>query len=95
MTGGDKEDSGRPNQEKRKLPRWKRLLKFVLCLILAVVMAFAAFAGVLVFKHYRIVGAKPGQLQTKVQPTELGRRVIRLSAPEAFRGSAAITFPAR
>jgi predicted alpha-1,2-mannosidase len=75
MTGEDKAKTARASREMRKTHRWKRLLKFALCLILAVVMACAAFVGVLVFKHNRIVGAKPGKLQTKAQPKELGRRV--------------------
>lgn len=34
-----------------------------------------AFVTTLVIQHHRIVGAKPGVLETKVQPRELGREV--------------------
>ena len=54
---------------------WKRLLKITLCFVLVVVVLCAAFVGALIFKHHRIVGAKPGKLQTQVQPKELGRWV--------------------
>lgn len=57
------------------MPRWMRLVKFALYLVLVVALAGAAFVGALVLKHKRIVGAKPGQLQTKVQPGALGRWV--------------------
>src|SRR5207249_4506931 len=60
---------------RRKNPRWKRLLKFAICLVLLLVVSCATFVGALVFKYHRTVGAKPGKLQTKVQPKELGRRV--------------------
>ncbi len=59
----------------KKTAWWKRLLKFALYLILIVVLSFAAFVGVLAFKYYRIVGAKPGKPLTKVQPKELGHWV--------------------
>ena len=54
---------------------WKRLLKLAVGLVLVVLVLVAAFVGALLYKHNRIVGAKPGQLQTKVQPGELGRWV--------------------
>jgi predicted alpha-1,2-mannosidase len=75
MTDDDKENPALFHREKRKTPWWKRILKFTLCLILLVAVLCAAFVGVLVFKHNRIVGVKPGKLQTKVQPRELGRWV--------------------
>ena len=56
-------------------PRWKRLIKAVLGLILLAMLAGAAFVGALMLKHHRIVSAKPGKLQTQVHPPELGRRV--------------------
>ncbi|MCC6822245.1 MAG: GH92 family glycosyl hydrolase, partial [Verrucomicrobia subdivision 3 bacterium] len=54
---------------------WKRLLKVALASGLLVGLLGAAFVGALVLKHNRIVGAKPGQLPTRVQPGELGRWV--------------------
>ena len=75
MACSDKNISAPPNREKRKKPFVKRLLKFAVCLVLVAVVLVAAFIGALVFKHNRIVGAKPGKLQTKVQPKELGRWV--------------------
>ncbi len=75
MTGDDKKNPARPSREMRRTPRWKRLLKLALWLVLIVVVSCAAFVGALVFKHNRIVGAKPGKLQTTVKPMELGRRV--------------------
>ena len=59
-----------------KLPRrWKRLLKATLWLLLIILVSCTAFVGGLVFKYHRIVGAKPGKLQTNVKPGELGRWV--------------------
>jgi predicted alpha-1,2-mannosidase len=75
MTDGYNEYSPSPGQNKAKTSWWKRLLKFALCLIVAVVVACGLFVGALMLKHKRIVGATPGRLLTKVQPTELGRRV--------------------
>jgi predicted alpha-1,2-mannosidase len=66
--GGREKNSG-------KNRGWRRVLKFTLCLILVTVVSCAAFVGALAFKYNRVVGAEPGRLQTKVQPTELGRRV--------------------
>ena len=54
---------------------WKRLLKYGLYMGLVVIVPCGLFLGALVLKHKRIVAAKPGKLPTKVQPTELGRRV--------------------
>ncbi len=51
------------------------MLKLALGLILVVGLAVAAFVGALVFNYHRIVSAKPGQLQTAVQPGALGRWV--------------------
>lgn len=77
MNGYDNAKPGHPDRKKTsgKTVWWKRLLKFALYVVLVVVVSCAAFIGALVFKHNRIVGAKPGQLQTKVQPKELGRWV--------------------
>jgi len=57
------------------MPWWKRLLKLALWLVLMVVVTCIAFVGALVFQYYRIVGAKPGRLQTKVVQRERGRWV--------------------
>ena len=62
-----------PNQKRK--PLWKRLLLAALWVALSVVVVLAGFVGALVWKHQRIVGAKSGRLQTKVQPRELGRSV--------------------
>ena len=75
MPHDNEANPARPNPEAKRTPRWKRLLKFSLYLILVVVLTCAAFVGALVSKHNWIVGAKPGKLQTKVQPRELGRWV--------------------
>ena len=75
-----RDDHARPAPIEPKIPSgkkrgWIRWLKLTLALALLVVLLFAAFVGALVFKHNRIVGAKPGRLQTPVQPGELGRWV--------------------
>ncbi|NOS71032.1 MAG: glycoside hydrolase family 92 protein [Verrucomicrobia bacterium] len=78
MTGDDNTRPLRSDQEKKSGKRrgwWWRWLKRLLCFVLLVLMACAAFVGALVYKHSRIVGAKPGVLKTTVQPTELGRMV--------------------
>ncbi len=77
MTTDHNEKPARREREKSpgKTRWWKRLLKFGVGLVLVVLVLVAAFVGALAFKHHRIVGAKPGQLQTKVQPGELGRWV--------------------
>jgi hypothetical protein len=66
-------DNAQPGHPDRKMASgktcgWKRLLKFALYLVLIVVLSGAAFVGALVFKHHRIIDAKPGGLQTQVQP---------------------------
>ncbi len=58
-----------------KPARSRRWLKVALGLGLAVAFLGAAFVGLLVFKYNRIVGAKPGGLQTQAQPKELGQWV--------------------
>lgn len=75
MTDNDNKQAERPSQMRKKTPWWKRLLKLALWLVLIVVVSCAAFVGALVFKHNRIVGDKPGMLQTRVQPKEFGRWV--------------------
>lgn len=75
-----RDDHARPEPIEPKIPSgkkrgWIRWLKLTLALALLVALLFAAFVGALVFKHNRIVGAKPGRLQTPVQPRELGRWV--------------------
>ena len=59
----------------RKASGWRRALKVLCSLVLVVVLAIAGFVGALVFKYKHIVHAPPGQLQTQVQPKELGRHV--------------------
>lgn len=59
----------------RTTSRWKRLWRFALYLVLIVGLVGAAFVGALVLKYHRIVDARPGKLQTPVQPMELGQRV--------------------
>lgn len=77
MTTAHNQKPARREREKRpgKTRWWKRLLKFTVGLVLVVLVLVAAFVGALIFKHHRIVSARPGQLQTKVQPGELGRWV--------------------
>ena len=75
MTCDDKKIPAFPTRETRQTPRWRRLLKFAVGMVLVVVLSCAGFVGALVLKHNRIVGAKPGKLQTKVQPKKLGRWV--------------------
>jgi predicted alpha-1,2-mannosidase len=64
--------TGRPQ---KRASWWKRGLKAGLWTGLLVLLAGAAFIGALVFKYNRVVEARPGKLQTKVQPGELGRWV--------------------
>ena len=59
-----------------KTPTWRRVLKVTLGVFLIILLSGVAFVGALFFKYHRIVGAKPGRLQTQVQPGELGRRVM-------------------
>jgi len=59
----------------KRAPLWKRMLKAALWLALSAVILVAGIIGALVWKHKRIVGAKPGRLQTNVLPLELGRSV--------------------
>lgn len=77
MTRPDSPQPSHSNQKKApaRTGGWKRILKMLGWTVLAIVGSGVVFVGVLVFKHHRIVSAKPGQLQTKVQPGELGRRV--------------------
>ena len=76
MIGHDKDSPALQGEKAQKgTACWKRVLKVLLCLVLGIVASGAAFVGVLVFRYYRIVGAKPGALQTQVRPGELGRRV--------------------
>ena len=63
------------SQARSKPLGWKRLLRFALCGVLLLLLFSAAFVGALVFKHHRIVSAKPGGMQTQVQPKKLGRWV--------------------
>ena len=72
---GAKRPSGVAKPIPKPRPWWQQWVKRTLYVLLALVAGFAAFIGALVFEHHRIVGAKPGQLRTKVQPTELGRWV--------------------
>ena len=58
-----------------KTPRWKRVLKVTLGLVLIMALLGVAFVGALILRHHRIVSAGPGRLQTHVQPLEMGRRV--------------------
>jgi predicted alpha-1,2-mannosidase len=71
------ENSPHSDQPKvrRKASRLRRLLKFALCAVLVVVVACGLLVGAWVWKYKLIVGAKPGRLQAKVQPTELGKQV--------------------
>lgn len=77
MNGFDDATPGQADQRRtaRKTPGWRRVLRLALGLILVVGLAVAGFVGALVFKHHRIVSAKPGQLHTAVQPGPLGRWV--------------------
>ncbi len=76
-----------------KTARWKRWLKAMLWLALCVVLLVTVFVGVLVFKHNRIVGAKPGGLKTAVQPTELGRVVNPFNGTGGFPWVCGHNFP--
>ena len=74
MTRPDSTQPSHPNQKRSpaRTGGWKRILKTLGWTVLVIVGSGVAFVGALVFKHHRIVSAKPGQLQTKVQPGELG-----------------------
>ena len=64
-----------PAKAAKRRPWWIRLLKIILSLVLILVLSCGAFIGALFLKYYRVVGAEPGKLNTKVQPQELGRWV--------------------
>jgi predicted alpha-1,2-mannosidase len=51
------------------------MLKLALGLILIIALLGVAFVGMVVLRYHRIVSAKPGKVQTQVQPIEMGRRV--------------------
>jgi len=74
-------------------PRWIRLLKLAVGLILLVGLTGALFVGGLISKHYRIVSARPGKLQTKVQPGELGRQVNPFIGTGGYPWVCAHNFP--
>jgi predicted alpha-1,2-mannosidase len=74
-------------------PSWIRLLKLSAGLILLVVLTGALFIGALISKHYRIVSARPGKLQTKVQPGELGRQVNPFIGTGGYPWVCAHNFP--
>lgn len=76
MIGHDKDSPAPQGVRVRKgTALWKRVLKVLLRLMLVIVVSGAVFVGGLVFRYNRIVGAKPGALQTQVVPGDLGRRV--------------------
>ena len=75
MAARHKQNPAPTRRDLRNTPWWKRLLKLALWSILVIVVSVAAFVGALVFKHQRIVSARPGGLQTQVQPGPLGRWV--------------------
>ncbi len=70
MTPGSLQEKASPHPAK-----WRRVLKLALGLVLIIVLMVAAFVGVLILRYHQIVGARPGKLQTHVQPGETGRRV--------------------
>jgi predicted alpha-1,2-mannosidase len=76
-----------------KAPAWKRLFKLALLILLVLVLSFAAIVGALVLKYKAIVGAKPGALQTKVQPREFGRWVNPFIATGGFPWVCGHNFP--
>lgn len=75
MTCEDQQNAEVSGPKRERQPLWKRLLKAALWVALSVVLVLAGFVGALVWKHHRIVGARPGRLHTTAQPRELGRSV--------------------
>jgi predicted alpha-1,2-mannosidase len=69
LTGGEEE------KITLKTPKWKRMLKVTLSLVLIIALGGGAFVVALFFKYHRIVSAKPGMLHTQVEPGEIGRQV--------------------
>ncbi len=91
----DKEKPASGEQEKfaPKTSMWKRLLMVTLSLVLIMALSGAAFVGALVFKYHRIVSARPGKLQSQIQPGELGRRVNPFIGTGGFPWVCAQDFP--
>ena len=89
----EKPASGEQEMLAPKTSQWKRLLKATLSLVLLAVVVGAAFVGALVLKYHRIVGARPGKLQTQVQAGELGRRVNPFIGTGGFPWVCAQNFP--
>ena len=74
-------------------PRWKRLLRAALALVLFTLLLGIALVGALLFKHYEIVGARPGKLETQVQPGEIGKRVNPFIGTGGYPWVCAHNFP--
>ncbi len=75
MTEDKKDSPPASARDRKRTPWWRRVLKFFAWSLLTVVLLCAAFVGAIAFKYHRIVDAKPGALQAKVQPRELGQSV--------------------
>jgi predicted alpha-1,2-mannosidase len=95
MTTHDQEATAGGERAKTspKTPIWKRVLKVTLGLVLIMVLTAVVFVGALIFIHHRIVGARPGKLQTQVQPLELGRRVNPFIGTGGYPWVCAHNFP--
>ena len=95
MTTHDQEATAGGERAKTspKTPIWKRVLKVTLGLVLIMVLTAVVFVGALIFIHHRIVSARPGKLQTQVQPLELGRRVNPFIGTGGYPWVCAHNFP--
>jgi predicted alpha-1,2-mannosidase len=87
LTGGEQDKPA------LKTPRWKRVLKVTLNLVLIIALSGVAFVGALFFKYHRIVGAKLGMSHAQVQPGEIGRHVNPFIGSGGFPWVCAHNFP--
>src|ERR1019366_4808842 len=95
MTTHDQEAPAGGNRAKTspQTSIWKRVLKVTFGLVMIMVLAAVVFVGALIFIHHRIVSARPGKLQTQVQPLEMGRRVNPFIGTGGYPWVCAHNFP--
>ncbi len=81
----------KPNSVRKRW--WVRLLRKTLLVLSAGLVLCALLVASLLFKYHSIVGAKPGQLQTGVQPGPFGRFVDPFIGTGGFPWVCANNFP--
>lgn len=88
---------GNSNENRVVQPRkqfgWRKAIKIAGGGILLILLAVFGFSGALWLKYRSIVSARPGQLQTGVQPGELGRWVNPFSGTGGFPWMCGNNFP--